>query len=1484
MNNVFSVVRNESTGVWVAVSEFAKARGKRTRRRVQANSAMTLIALVLALNSVTSSLAATVAIMPGESVYLSQIYGTGANQITRLSELIFNGTASSPATLIVDRNTALESDSWLFNTTGNGVNQITLSGTSRAVIKLLDGIDMTISKSMGGVVYNSGTASGIVYELGNGSQLRFVDNHANNGYRSLIISNSDVLFRGANGTVVFDNNSAYSYDPAIDTTNANVIFEGNVTLTNNVNHAIAGGVIRLHESGNLIFSGTDASIIIGNNSAISSGGGLFSDGSVQLYGNADIYGNRAVRDTAGAIVAQTGLVMETNGIDGMKVHGNYSNGQYAGAILIGNSANFTGTSLLHAKNSDIQFYNNFTGVGNLLTPNMTYAVANAINIRQPNGVLNIAAEAGRQILFRDPITSFNSTGVAINVIVGINTTNGNNATDGKVTFTGEDFTPGSQNTQSRIYANTTVYGGELELKDNAQYGINTSSTRFTLRDGATLLSTSTTANTANVLSAGTMNFADGSLIKSNGDSKLNLNAGSRLIGAAAGDTVAIETDGADQLTLGGVLSGPGKLEKIGTGTLFTANTNQFLNTGGFNVKEGTLNAQNMVQSFSSLDIQHNALMTMGNSGANLSITDRGMIAGTLENVQTLSKSGSGELQIANSVGANRLDMSGGTLKVDAGETLTVTADANFGGGVTTQVDIASDPALSADTLQLTGNNTLDISGYAPVTDENQYTLIRTRNGISGDFSYTVAGQALQDYVDTDHFLIGWAKKDDDSKNVIAQFGLVWLNTEDSSAHGTFNVTDNNSFTLGDALQDNLNSTAYGFGWDGKSLSKTGGGTLIFSAINGYTGSTTVNEGTLRTDIADTLNSSSDIIVNGGVLDLSGNNQQANRLSGSGGVVMLNGASLTTVNATDSDNSRFDGDIIDGNVADGRFIKNGDGSLTLTGQTAWTTDTELNAGELVLDGVNGGAQLTSNIIGNNGSRLSLQNGAQLTGWIDPANVDIDAVSRWSMTADSLVDHLSSAGTIAISTPTDNDFKTLTVAGNYTGNDGLIVMNTELGGDDSQTDKLIVHGDTAGNTRVAVHNVGGVGKQTDNGIELVHVDGSSTGHFALTTGTVEAGAYVYTLAKGTDSAAKNWYLTSKWKGPIIPVLPVRPVIPEDPVKPPVVDPTAPDALRPEAGSYISNIATANTLFNHRLHDRLGEPHYTDALKEDGLAASMWMRHVGGHERSVVGDGQLKTQSNRYVLQLGGDITQWSTDGTDRWHLGVMGGYANAHSNTRSDRAGYGSDGRINGYSAGLYGTWNQNEADKTGAYVDAWMMYNWFNNSVEADNRGSDSYSSKGLTASLEAGYTLKAGEFTGSQSTLNTWYIQPQAQVTRMGVKDNAHTRNDGTRIETQGDGNIQTRLGVRTYLNSHHKMDDSKQREFQPFVEVNWLHNTETFGVKMDGTTVSRDGARNLGEIRAGVEGKVNANLSIWGNVGVQAGDEGYSDTQGMLGVKYSWR
>ncbi|EMN3919017.1 autotransporter outer membrane beta-barrel domain-containing protein [Citrobacter farmeri] len=811
--------------------------------------------------------------------------------------------------------------------------------------------------------------------------------------------------------------------------------------------------------------------------------------------------------------------------------------------------------------------------------------------------------------------------------------------------------------------------------------------------------------------------------------------------------------------------------------------------------------------------------------------------------------------------------------IHAGQTLTLTEFAGASG---------ADADMSAK-ISSTGNLAVSTAG-----------LVSLSNGLN-DYSGTTQVQAGTLRTDADGALGNTSELNisngamADLNNTLQTAGMLT-----GQAGSTLNINSGSLTLANGGLSEGMLT--------GNGNLNIAGGVLTIDGTNSTLSATTTISSNAEVVINDAQGAGSGDITDEGTLTLNGvTGTLANNINGTGNVNATN----TTDVVLSGDNSGFSGLFNIGSASNltvseqnhlgtaavndngllivdtdsnwtlannvsgsGDLTKTGSGVLTLTqNSAALTGTTEILDGEIAL------GDKTTSPVDMASQQVNIHDGATLSGYGSTAG-DINVLQGGTLQVDFTVGgDLNNSGQVLLNRPGMQPGNALIVNGNYTGNDGLMAFNTALGGDDSRTDKLTVHGDTAGSTRVAVNNVGGTGEQTVNGIELVQVNGSSAGNFALTTGTVEAGAYVYTLAKGTGSAAKNWYLTSKWTGTVTPQEP----------KNPVVDPTAPDALRPEAGSYISNIATANTLFNTRLHDRLGEPQYTDALKEEGLASSMWMRHVGGHERSSAGDGQLKTQSNRYVLQLGGDIAQWSTDGTDRWHLGVMGGYANAHSNTRSDRAGYGSDGRISGYSAGLYGTWYQNEADKTGAYVDSWMLYNWFDSSVEADNRDSDSYNSKGLTASLEAGYTLKAGEFAGSQGTLNTWYVQPQAQVTWMGVKDSAHTRNDGTRIETQGDGNIQTRLGVRTYLNSHHKMDDGKQREFQPFVEVNWIHNTETFGVKMDGTKVSRDGARNLGEIRTGVEGKVNDRLSVWGNVGVQMGDKGYSDTQGMLGVKYSW-
>lgn len=469
------------------------------------------------------------------------------------------------------------------------------------------------------------------------------------------------------------------------------------------------------------------------------------------------------------------------------------------------------------------------------------------------------------------------------------------------------------------------------------------------------------------------------------------------------------------------------------------------------------------------------------------------------------------------------------------------------------------------------------------------------------------------------------------------------------------------------------------------------------------------------------------------------------------------------------------------------------------------------------------------------------------------------SLWTMTGDSVLSSLTlNNGTVAWSGAAAGNI--LTVAGNYHGDNGLLKLNTVLGDDNSVSDKLVVQGDTSGTTRVAVANAGGSGAKTINGIEVIHVDGVSDGDF-VQAGRIVAGSYEYALRRGEGAQYSHWYLMNAAESPEQPV-------PELPT------------LRPESGSYIANLAAANTMFNTRLHDRLGDTQYIDMLTGELKTTSLWMRNVGGHTRFKDSSGQLSTQSNRYVLQLGGDLAQWSTDGLDRWHLGLMAGYGNNQSNTRSDVSRYHSRGQVTGYSVGLYGTWYANDEHKTGTYLDSWILYNWFNNKVYGQGLANEKYDSDGITASVEGGYSFLMGERSDGRST---YWLQPKAQLTWMGVKADTHTEANGTRVEGKGDGNLQTRLGMKAFIKGHSAADEGKGREFQPFVEANWIYNTRSYGVAMNGVTNYQAGTRNIGELKAGVEGQIGRNLHIWGNVAQQIGDKGYSDTQGMLGIKYAF-
>ncbi|OAM91512.1 hypothetical protein AW736_02760 [Termitidicoccus mucosus] len=123
---------------------------------------------------------------------------------------------------------------------------------------------------------------------------------------------------------------------------------------------------------------------------------------------------------------------------------------------------------------------------------------------------------------------------------------------------------------------------------------------------------------------------------------------------------------------------------------------------------------------------------------------------------------------------------------------------------------------------------------------SQQTIIRTTTGtIAGEFTSVGATGTT---TAMDYLMLG-AFKTPDSREYKLGYGLVWYSGT-GRAHGNFTLNAGESFDMDEAL--NAVAAPNASGWDGKSITLTAAnrGVLALSASNNYSGTTTVNGGTL----------------------------------------------------------------------------------------------------------------------------------------------------------------------------------------------------------------------------------------------------------------------------------------------------------------------------------------------------------------------------------------------------------------------------------------------------------------------------------------------------------------------------------------------------------------------------------------------------------------------------------------------------------------
>ncbi|MDD0843067.1 autotransporter-associated beta strand repeat-containing protein, partial [Pseudomonas sp. Gutcm_11s] len=626
-------------------------------------------------------------------------------------------------------------------------------------------------------------------------------------------------------------------------------------------------------------------------------------------------------------------------------------------------------------------------------------------------------------------------------------------------------------------------------------------------------------NSNTALGSGTLRTATGTHLDSSHD-------------VALGNAVVVSgnltVDGSNNLTLNGTLTGNGSLTKDGAASLTLNRGNAY--NGGTVLEDGNvIVGANGALGSGPLTVNGGALdsstgVTLGNAvGLNSDLQVLGShdltLAGVISGNAGVIKDGAATLTLRGNNSYN------GDTELNAG-TLVVGSNTALGQG---ELNAAGGTRLDSSTAVSLGN-AVNLGGPLTVIGSHALVLNGVVDGSGGLIKHGDANLSLNNA----NTYAGGTTLADGTLTVgnagALGSGDLSVTGESTLSSNTPGLVLNNDTHLLAELTVNAGANNLGLAGDidgAGSLVKSGSGTLTLSGTNSYSGGTTVNGGTLagdsdslQGDISTAIGTLIDFIQNqagtysgdlsgagslikhgSGNLTLTGVNSYTGGTTVSGGTLTGNTGSLQgNIQLNNGSNLVFD-QLIDGTYGGslsgtGNLIKDGLGSLNLTGTSNIAGNTVINNGALVVDG---SLSSTDILIGAGGS---LGGGGNISG-------DVTVDNGAHLVAGTYLTPLSFADDLQLSSGSELDFQLgipnspitlISVGGNLTLDGTLNIAN-------------------AGGLGVGIYRLFSYGGQlTNHG--LVYGDlppGYDASDFTLQTAI---GGQVNLLLEGTPGEIQFW----------------------------------------------------------------------------------------------------------------------------------------------------------------------------------------------------------------------------------------------------------------------------------------------------------------------------------------------------------------------------